>query len=101
MQRPGTVGILGVLHELQPEQGLLATRGGFIECLAGFNIVQIGTSPYPTFTLVSALWSGVAITAAAMLSCCGYLGIGILGISHALVMLWMYKKPHFWPLRLV
>ena len=93
MQRLGTVGIFGILHGLQPEQGLLATRGGFVECLAGFDIVQMGTSPYLTSTLVSVmLWSGVAVTAAATLSCCGYLGIGILGISHMLVMLWRYEN---------
>ena len=74
---------------------------GFLECLAGFEIVQISTSPYLTSTLVSViLWSGVAVTAAATLSCCGYLGIGVLGISYELVMLWRYEKlcwpPVFW-----
>ena len=71
----------------------MATRGGFIECLAGFDIVQTSTSPYLTSTLVSVtLWSGIAVTDAAMLSCCRYLGIGIWGISHALVMLWRYEN---------
>ena len=93
MQRPGTVGIFGILYGLQPERGLLATRGGFVECLVGFDIIQMGTSPYLTSTLVSVtLWSGVAVTAAATLSFCGYLGIGILGISHVLVMLWRYEN---------
>ena len=93
MQRPGTVGIFGLLCGLRPERGLLATRGGFVECLADFDIVQIDTLPYLTSTLVSViLWSGVAVTAAAMLSCYRYLGIGILGISHALVMLWRYEN---------
>ena len=54
----------------------------------GFDMVQLGTSPYLTSILISVmLWSGVSVTAAATLSCCGYIGIGILGISHALVML--------------
>ena len=92
-QRLGTVGIFGVLCGLQPEQALLATRGGFVECLVGFDIVQMGTSPYLTSTLVSVmLWSGVSVTTAATLSCCGYLGIGILGISHVCVMLRRYEN---------
>ena len=57
----------------------------------GFDIVKTGTSPCLTSTLVSVLlWSGVAVTAAATFSFCGNLGIGILGISHTLVMLWSY-----------
>ena len=53
----------------------------------------MGTSLYLTFTLVSiTLWSGVAVTAAATLSCFGYLGIGILGISHMPIMLWRYEN---------
>ena len=59
----------------------------------GFNIVLMGTSPYLTPTLVSViLWSGVAVIAVAILSCCGYLGIRILGISHMLVMFWRYDN---------
>ena len=70
-----------------------------LECLAGFDIVQTGTSPYLTSTLVSVmLWSGVAVTAAATLSCCRYLGIAILGISHGQVMLWRYENPIVGPL---
>ena len=49
MQRLGTVGILGILRGLQPERGLLATRGGFIECLAGFDIIQTGHITLPDF----------------------------------------------------
>ena len=71
----------------------MATRGEFVECLYGFDITQIGISPYLTSYLVSImLWNGVAVTDAAMLSCCGYLGIGILGISHTLVILGRYKN---------
>ena len=93
MQRFGTVVILGLLHGLCPERGLLATRGGFVECLVGFDIIQISTSPYLTSTLVSViLWSGVAVTAAATLSCCGYLGIGIQGIPYTLVIPWRYEN---------
>ena len=74
------MGIFSILHGLRPKQGLLVTIGGFVECLVGFDIVQMGISPYLTSTLVSVkLWSGVAVTAAAMLSCCEYLCIGILG----------------------
>ena len=59
----------------------------------GFAIIQIGTSPYLTSTLVSGtLWSGVAVIVAATLFCCGYLYIGILGISLMLVMLWRYEN---------
>ena len=72
MQRPETVGIFGLLHGLQPEQGLLAIRGGFVECLVGFAIMQTGISPYLTSTLVSImLWNSVTVTAAAMLPCSG------------------------------
>ena len=54
----GTVGIFGLLCGLPPERGLLATRGGFLECLADFDIVRMGTSPYLTSTLASiTLWS--------------------------------------------
>ena len=68
----------------KPDRSLLATGGGFVKCLAGFVIIQMGTLPYLTSTLVFViLWSGVAVTAAAILSCCGYLCIGILGISYA------------------
>ena len=80
-QRLETVEIFGVLSGLWPEQGLLPTREAFIECLVGFDIMQISTSPYLAFTLVSVtLWSGIAVTAAATLFCCGYLGFGFLGI---------------------
>ena len=66
----------------------MATRGEFVECLAGFDIVQMGTSPYLTSSLVSImLWSGLTVTAAVILSCCGYLGVGILGTSPTLVIL--------------
>ena len=59
----------------------------------GFDMVQMGTSPYLTSTLVSVmLWSGVAVAAAATMSCCGYLGIGLLGISHMPVKLWWYQN---------
>ena len=59
----------------------------------------MGTSPYLTSTLVLVtLWNGVAITAAAILSCCGYLAIRILGISHMLVMLWRYENLIIGPL---
>ena len=54
-QRPETVVIFGLLVGLQLEQGLLATGGGFIECYAGFNIVQMVISPYLTSTLVSVM----------------------------------------------
>ena len=71
----------------------MASRGGFVEFLAGFDIVQMGRSPYLTLTLVSVmLWSAVAVIAAATLFYCGYLGIGILGISHVLVMLLRYEN---------
>ena len=93
MQRLRTVGIFCVQYGLQPEQGLLATRGGFVECLAGFDIIQTGTSPFLTSTLVSViLSSGVVVIAAATMSSCGYLYIGILGISHAPDMLWRYEN---------
>ena len=62
-----------------------------------FDIIKIGISPYLTSTLVSVmLWSGVAVTAAATVSCCEYLCIGTLGISHALVMLWRYENLIVW-----
>ena len=71
----------------------MPTRGGFVECLAGFDIIQAGTSPYLTSTLISViLWSGVAVAAAVTLSCYWYLAIGILGIPHILVMLWRYEN---------
>ena len=54
-QRLGPVGIFSVLRGLQPDQGMLDTRGGFIECSAGFYIIQMGTSPYLTSTLVSVI----------------------------------------------
>ena len=53
----------------------------------------MGTSPYLTSTLVSViLWSGVAITAVATLSCCGYFDVWILGIPYVPIMLWRYEK---------
>ena len=53
----------------------------------------MGTSPSLTSTLVSVmLRSGIAVAAAATVSCYGYSGIRILGISHALVMLWRYAN---------
>ena len=73
MQRLGAVRIFGLLCGLQAEQSLLATTRGFVECLAGFNIVQMGTSPYLNSTLLSVMvWSGVAVTAAATLFYCRY-----------------------------
>ena len=88
MQRTRTMGMLGILCGLKAEKGLLATREGFLKCLVGFDIIQKGISPYLTSTLVSVtLWKSVALTAAAMLSCYRYLGIGIPGTFHALVML--------------
>ena len=45
MQRPGTVGVFGILYGLPPQQGLLATRGGFVECLVGFDFIQMCKSP--------------------------------------------------------
>ena len=38
MQRLVTVGILGLLHGLQLELGLLAIRAEFVKCLVGFDI---------------------------------------------------------------
>ena len=39
MQRQETVGMYSILRGLQLERGLLATRGGFVECLVDFEIV--------------------------------------------------------------
>ena len=69
-----------------------------MEYLTGFDIVQMGSSAYLTSTMVSVtLWSGVAVTAAATLSYCGYLGIVILGIPHVPVMLWRYENLNVGP----
>ena len=58
-----------------------------------FDIIQTGTSPYLTSTLVFIiLWSGVSVISAATLSFCGYLGVAIMGISYALFILWRYEK---------
>ena len=93
MQKLGTVEKFVILSGLRPEQGLLAIIKGFVESLVGFDIVEMGTLPYLTSTLLSImLWSDVAVTAATMLSCCRYLSIGSLGIFHMMVVLWRYEN---------
>ena len=46
---------------------MLPTRGRFIVCLASFDIIEMGLSPYLTFALVFVtLWSRVAVIAMAI-----------------------------------
>ena len=95
------MGIFGILCGLWPQRGLLATRGGFVEYLAGFNIIQIGTSPYLTSTLVSImLWSSFAVNCIriVLLWVLKYWDSGNISCSgYDLEVL----KPHCWPPRLV